>query len=232
MPVILTADEIAVLGLSLQVALASVALVAVPGALMGWLLARTRFPGKSVVDALVHLPLVLPPVVTGYLLLVAFGRRGLIGAWLESWFGLRIAFTWKGAALAAAVMAFPLMVRAVRLAVELTDRGLEDAARTLGASPLRVLATVTLPLAAPGILAGLVLAFARALGEFGATITLAGDIPGESRTLPVAIYAQSQVADGDDAVRRLVLISLAIALLALIGSEWVARRLARRVVAA
>ncbi len=225
----LSADEIDILVLSLRVALASIVVLAVPGVLMGWLLARRDFVGKSVVDALVHLPLVLPPVVTGYLLLLVFGRRGIIGAQLEAWFGLHIAFTWKGAALAAAVMAFPLMVRAVRLAIEMTDREIEDAARTLGASPLRVALTVTLPLAAPGLLAGLVLAFARSLGEFGATITLAGNIPGESRTLPVAIYAYAQVPDGDAPLHRLVVISIAVSVLALVGSEWLSRRLARRV---
>lgn len=225
----LTEDEASVLLLSLRVALTSIALLVVPGILTGWALARWRFPGKALLDALVHLPLVLPPVVTGYLLLLLLGRRGLLGAPLEAWFGLRIAFTWKGAAIAAAVMAFPLMVRAVRLAIEMTDREIEDAARTLGASPLRVLLTVTLPLAAPGILAGMVLAFARSLGEFGATITLAGNIPGESRTLPVAIYAYSQVPDGDAPLQRLVLLSVAVSVLALLGSEWLSRRLARRV---
>ncbi len=225
----LTSEEISVLLLSLQVALASIVALAVPGILMGWLLARFHFPGKALLDALVHLPLVLPPVVTGYLLLLLLGRHGLLGAPLEAWFGLRIAFTWKGAAIAAAVMAFPLMVRAVRLAIELTDREIEDAARTLGASPLRVLLSVTLPLAAPGILAGLVLAFARSLGEFGATITLAGNIPGESQTLPVAIYSYSQIPDGEPSVQRLVLISVTVSVLALLGSEWLSRRLARRV---
>ncbi|MBA3845343.1 MAG: molybdate ABC transporter permease subunit, partial [Planctomycetes bacterium] len=227
----LGAEEVEVLLLSLRVALASIALLALPGIALGWLLARRSFVGKSVVDALVHLPLVLPPVVTGYLLLVMFGRRGWVGVRLEAWFGLDIAFTWKGAALAAAVMAFPLMVRAVRLAIELTDREIEDAARTLGAGPLRVFLTVTLPLAAPGVLAGLVLAFARSLGEFGATITLAGNIAGESRTLPVAIYAYAQQHDGDVPLQRLVLISVLVSVLALIGSEWLSRRLARRLAA-
>ena len=159
----LTDEEVAILLLSLRVALVSVVLLVLPGVLTGWLLARRRFPGKALLDALVHLPLVLPPVVTGYLLLLLLGRKGLLGAPLEAWFGLRIAFTWKGAAIAAAVMAFPLMVRAVRLAIELTDSEIEYDARTLGAGPLRVLLTVTLPLAAPGILAGVVLAFARSL---------------------------------------------------------------------
>ncbi|HYE05942.1 MAG TPA: molybdate ABC transporter permease subunit [Planctomycetota bacterium] len=227
----LSAEEVDVLLLSLRVALASIAVLAIPGIAMGWLLARRDFFGKSLVDALVHLPLVLPPVVIGYLLLTVFGRRGLVGARLEEWFGLGIAFTWKGAALAAAVMAFPLMVRAVRLAIELTDREIEDAARTLGAGPLRVLLTVTLPLAAPGVLAGMVLAFARSLGEFGATFMLAGNIEGETRTMPVAIYSYIQQHDGDAPLHRLVLISIAVSVVALMGSEWLSRRLARRLAA-
>ena len=228
----LSTAEIEILALSLRVALTSMLLLALPGIALGWILARMRFPGRSLLDLLVHLPLVLPPVVTGYLLLVLFGRRGLLGAPLEDWFGLRIAFTWKGAAIAAAVMALPLLVRAVRLASEMTDRQVELAASTLGAGPLRVLLTITLPAAAPGILAGMVLAFARALGEFGATITLAGNIPGESRTLPVAIYAASQVPEGDPVVQRLVVCSIAISVLALLGSEWLSRRLAVRLGAA
>ncbi len=219
----MTADEWSILGLSLQVALGSLALLAVPGIALGWLLARREFPGKTLLDALVHLPLVLPPVVTGYLLLLLLGRRGPIGGWLHD-LGIDIAFTWKGAAIAAAAMSLPLLVRAVRLAIEMTDRRLEDAARTLGASPLRVALTITLPLAVPGIIAGLVLAFARSLGEFGATITLAGNIPGESRTLPVAIYSATQTPDGDAAAMRLVVISLVLSLFALAGSEWLNRR--------
>jgi molybdate transport system permease protein len=220
--------EVEILTLSLRVAFASIVLLALPGIALGWLLARVRFPGRSAVDLLVHLPLVLPPVVTGYLLLLLFGRNGLLGAPLEDWFGLRIAFTWKGAALAAAVMSLPLLVRAVRLAIEMTDRNVELAASTLGAGPLRILLTITLPAAAPGILAGMVLAFARSLGEFGATITLAGNIPGESRTLPVAIYTAAQIPEGDPVVQRLVLCSLVISVLALLGSEWLSRRLAAR----
>jgi molybdate transport system permease protein len=224
----LTPDEWAIIGLSLRVAFASLALMAIPGIALGWLLARREFIGKSLVDAAINLPLVLPPVVTGWLLLVAFGRNSPLGRILWEWFGVRVVFDWKGAVLASAVMAFPLMVRAVRLAVELADRELEQAARTLGASPWRVFISVTLPLAAPGILAGLVLGFARALGEFGATITLAGNIPGETRTLPVAIYGFSQVPDGDAQVWRLVLVSLGISLAAILGSEWLSRRLGRR----
>jgi molybdate transport system permease protein len=220
--------ELGILVLSLQVAGSALLLMVVPGVAMGWVLARCRFPGKALVDALVHLPLVLPPVVTGWLLLVACGRHSPIGQALEQWFGWRLVFDWKGAVLAAAVMAFPLLVRAVRLAIELADRDLERAAATCGASPLRVLCSVTLPLAMPGILAGLVLAFARCLGEFGATITLAGNIPGESRTLPVAIWQFTQTPDGDAAVWRLVSISVVVSVAALIGSEWLARRLGAR----
>lgn len=224
----LSPSEWEILLLSLRVAGCALLLLIVPGVAMGWLLARGHFPGKSVVDAVVHLPLVLPPVVTGWLLLIACGRHSPIGQILESWFGWRLVFDWKGAVLAAAVMAFPLLVRAVRLAIELADRDVERAAATCGASPLRVLWTVTLPLALPGILAGLVLAFARCLGEFGATITLAGNIPGESRTLPVAIWQFTQMPDGDGAVWRLVTISVAVSLAALVGSEWLARRLGAR----
>ena len=223
---VLTPEEWSILALSLQVALGSLLLLAVPGIALGWVLARCSFPGRTLLDVLVHLPLVLPPVVTGYLLLLLLGRRGPIGGWLHD-LGIDIAFTWKGAALAAAAMSLPLLVRAVRLAIELSDRRLEDAARTLGASPLRVLFTITLPLATPGIIAGLVLAFARSLGEFGATITLAGNIPGESRTLPVAIYALTQTPGGDDAALRLVVISLVLSLAALAGSEWLNRRWSR-----
>ena len=221
----LSDDEIRILLLSLRVALSSMVLLAIPGIWLGWLLARRQFYGKSLVDAVVHLPLVLPPVVTGYLLLLFLGRRGWLGSYLDSWFGLRLAFTWKGAAIAAAVMAFPLMVRSVRLAIEMTDRNLEDAARVHGAGPLRVLCQITLPLAAPGIIAGFVLSFVRALGEFGATITLAGNIPGESQTLPVAVYAFAQVPDGDASVLRLAGISIAVSLLALVSSNWLSRRM-------
>lgn len=217
-----------VLLLSLEVAGAALALMAVPGVAMGWLLARREFPGKALLDALVHLPLVLPPVVTGWLLLVACGRNSPLGRLAWEWFGWRLVFDWKGAVLAAAVMAFPLLVRAVRLAMELTDRDLERAAATCGAAPWRVFAGVTLPLAAPGIIAGLALAFARCLGEFGATITIAGNIPGESRTLPVAIWQYTQVPDGEGMVWRLAGLSLAVSLAALAGSEWLARRMRAR----
>lgn len=227
---LLTDEEWSIVALSAQVALSSLASMVVPGIALGWLLARKRFPGKIVVDMAVHLPLVLPPVVTGYLLLVLLGHGSAFGRWLES-HGLGVAFTWRGAALAAAVMSFPLMVRSVRTAIELVDPRLEDAVRTLGASPLRVILTVTLPLAAPGVIAGMVLSFARGLGEFGATMTLAGNIPGQSRTLPVAIFSYSQTPHGDDEVLRLLLISLTVSVLALLASELLTRRMQSRRVA-
>lgn len=221
-----------ILLLSLQVAGTALLLLAVPGIAVGWLLARCRFPGRALVDALVHLPLVLPPVVTGWLLLIAFGRHSPIGQALHDWLGWRLVFDWKGAVVAAAVMSFPLLVRAVRLAIELIDRDVERAAATCGAAPWRVFATVTLPLALPGILAGMVLAFARCLGEFGATITMAGNIPGESRTLPVAIWQYTQVPDGDGMAWRLASLSIAVSVAALVASEWLARRLNARIAAA
>jgi len=221
--------EIEALLLSLRVAAVATVCSLPLGLAAAWLLARTRFPGKAIVDAAIHLPLVLPPVVVGYLLLVLMGRRGMVGAWLYDTFGVSIAFTWKGAALAAAVMAFPLMVRAMRLSLEAVDRGLESAARTLGAGRGRVFLTVTLPLMAPGILAGMVLAFARALGEFGATITFVSNIPGETRTLPLALYTLTQTPDGEAAAARLALLTIAIAVAALIASEWMARRLKARI---
>lgn len=224
----LTPLEIEALGLSLRVAVVSVVCSLPFGIAAAWLLARRSFPGKSLVDGLIHLPLVVPPVVVGYLLLVLLGRRGPVGGWLYDVFGVSIAFTWKGAAIAAAVMAFPLMVRAMRLSLEAVDRRLEEAARTLGAGPARVFVTVTLPLMAPGILAGVVLAFARALGEFGATITFVSNIPGETRTLPIALYTLTQTPDGEAAAARLAVIAIVLALAAIIASEWLARRLARR----
>ena len=197
-------------------------------ALFCWLLARRSFPGKTLLDGIIHLPLVLPPVVVGYALLVLFGRKGVLGAPLHDWFGLSIAFTWQGAAVAAAVMGFPLMVRAIRLSLETMDRGLEDAARTLGAGRVAVFRTVTLPLIAPGVLTGVILAFARSLGEFGATITFVANIAGQTRTIPVAIYTYLNQPGGEDAATRLVWISIAVSLLALLGSEWAARRARRR----
>lgn len=220
----LTAEEWQVLALSARVAVVCALVLAVPGIALGWLLARVNFRGKVLVDALLHAPLVLPPVVTGYLLLVLLGRRGLLGAWLHDHLGITFAFTWKAAVVASALMALPLMVRSVRLAVELVDCRLEDAARTLGAGRWRTFATVTLPLALPGVVTGLILAFARSLGEFGATMIFAGNIAGETRTLPLAIYTFLQVPGGEAAALRLVVISLVLALGALAVSEWLARR--------
>ncbi|MCP5372766.1 MAG: molybdate ABC transporter permease subunit [Hyphomicrobiales bacterium] len=219
--------EMEALGLSLRVSLWAVAGSLPVGILTALVLARRRFPGKTLVNGLVHLPLILPPVVVGYLLLVLLGRRGVVGAWLHDWFGVTVAFTWKGAAIAAAVMAFPLMVRAIRLSIEGVDRRLEDAARTLGAGPLRIFATVTLPLILPGILTGTILAFARSVGEFGATITFVSNIPGETRTLPLALFTQTQVPGGEAAALRLVVISVVLAMAAVVLSEVLARRVAR-----
>ena len=220
--------ELEALRLSLRVASWSVAVSLPFGIAVAWLLARKTFPGKTVLDGLIHLPLVLPPVVVGYGLLLLLGRNGLLGRWLDAWFGVTLAFTWQAAAVAAAVMAFPLMVRAIRLSLESLDRGLEQAAATLGANPLRIFLTVTLPLAAPGLVVGCVLAFARSLGEFGATIMLAGNIAGETRTLPLAIYTEVQTPGGEAAALRLAILSVSLALAALLASEIVARRLRRR----
>jgi molybdate transport system permease protein len=225
----LTETETNALGLSLKVACWAVAGSLPPGIFVAWLLARFRFPGKAFVDGLVHMPLVLPPVVIGYLLLVLLGRKGIIGAWLYGLFGISMAFTWKGAAVASAVMAFPLLVRAVRLSIEGVDQGLEEAARTLGAGFWRVFFTITLPLITPGLLTGIILAFARSLSEFGATITFVSNIPGETRTLPLALYTLIQVPDGEFGALRLCVISMVVALLALIASEILARRLTVRI---
>ncbi len=225
MPVLeLTPDEWTAVKLSLRIALWATAASLPAGIAVAYLLARASFWGKALIDGIVHLPLVLPPVVTGYLLLVLFGRRGPIGVFLADQLGIVLSFRWTGAALAAAVMAFPLMVRAIRLAFEAIDRRLEDAASTLGANRLLVFLTVTLPLALPGIIAGTVLAFARALGEFGATITFVSNIPGETQTISAAIYTYTQVPGGDAAALRLVAVAVVIALVALIVSEWFARR--------
>nr|WP_221239417.1 molybdate ABC transporter permease subunit [Sphingomonas xinjiangensis] len=194
---------------------------------IAYLLARGRFPGKVLIDGIVHLPLVVPPVVTGWLLLLAFAPAGPVGAWLADWFGVSVMFRWTGAALAAAVMALPLMVRAMRLSIEAVEPRLEQAARTLGAGRLRVFWTLTLPLSLPGIIAGLVLGFARALGEFGATITFVSNVPGETETLPLAIYSALQVPGSEALVLRLALISVVLALVALILSELLARRSSR-----
>jgi molybdate transport system permease protein len=224
----LTQEEAEAVRLSLKVAgwavLASLPL----GIAMAALLARWEFPGKSVVNGLVHLPLVLPPVVTGYGLLLLLGRRAPVGAWLESTFGIVLAFRWTGAAVAAGVMGFPLMVRAIRLSIEAVDRRLESAARTLGANRAWTFATITLPMALPGVLAGAILAFAKSLGEFGATITFVSNIPGETRTLPNAIYTFTQVPGGDEAALRLCLIAIILSLTALIASELLSRLVRRR----
>ena len=210
--------------LSIKVAIAATGVSLPVGIFFAYALARWEFPGKQILNGVIHLPLVLPPVVTGYLLLLSFGPLGPIGQVLDS-LGLSVAFRWTGAALAAGVMGFPLMVRAIRLSLEQIDRGLEDAAATLGASPLRIFLTITLPLALPGVLAGAVLAFAKAMGEFGATITFVANIPGETQTLPSAIYAFLQVPGGESSALRLVLISVAISLVALILSEALSRKL-------
>jgi len=226
---LVSAAELGVILLSLKVALWSVA-VSLPLAIVAaYLLARHDFPGKSVLDAVLHLPLVLPPVVIGYFLLILFGRQGPLGAWLESWFGVVVAFRWTGAALACAVMGFPLMVRAIRLSMEAIDPRLEAAAATLGAGNTGVFITITLPLALPGIFTGILLSFARGLGEFGATITFVSNIPGETETLPLAIYALTQVPGGDAQALRLCVISIILSLAALLVSEALVRRAGRRV---
>lgn len=220
----LTPEEWQIVLLSLKVSS-----VAVAGSLpiafgLAWLLARRNFRGKVLLDAVVHLPLVLPPVVIGWLLLIAFGRTGFIGGWLESWLGVTVIFRWTGAAIAAAVMALPLMVRAIRLSIEAIDRRLEGAARTLGATRLHAFWTISLPLSLPGVLAATVLGFARSIGEFGATITFVSNIPGETRTLPIAIYSELQIPGGEDAVTRLAIISIILSLGALVASELLSRR--------
>ena len=226
---LLAPEEWQAVALSLKVAFWASLLSLPVGLFCAFALARWRFPGRQVLNWLVHLPLVLPPVVTGYLLLLSFGRRAPLGAALHDWFGVTLAFRWTGAALAAAIMAFPLMVRAMRLAIEAVDPRLEEAAATLGASRLRVFATVTLPLISPGIIAGAVLAFAKAMGEFGATITFVSNIPGETRTVPSAIYAFLQVPGGEASALRLVVVAVVIAVAALILSEWLSRRVAERI---
>ncbi|MEZ0231652.1 MAG: molybdate ABC transporter permease subunit [Methylophilaceae bacterium] len=224
-----TAEETAALLLSIKVALWCTAAIILPGIFVAWLLARKSFFGKTLLDSLVHMPLVLPPVVPGFLLLILLGNQGMVGKWLNEVFGISIAFTWIGAVVASAVMAFPLMVRSARLAITLVDQKLEYAAQTLGARPLRVFFTITLPLALPGILTGLILAFSRSLGEFGATITFVGNIEGETRTLPLAIYTYTQVPGGDEPAIRLVILSMVIALSALIASEFLERKMTQRI---
>lgn len=224
----LTPEEWQAVALSLRVSVVAT-LASLPfGMLAAYALARWRFPGRGLLNVLVHLPLVLPPVVTGYLLLLTFGRQGAVGQFLEQ-FGIIFAFRWTGAALAAAIMGFPLMVRAIRLAVEAVDPRFEQAAATLGASRIGVFLTVTLPLILPGILAGMVLAFAKAMGEFGATITFVSNIPGQTQTLPSAIYAFLQIPGGESSALKLVSIAVVIAMAALFLSEWLSRAVARRI---
>jgi molybdate transport system permease protein len=220
----LTPEDWTAILLSLRIAVVSTAVALPFGIAIAYLLARKSFWGKSLIDAVVHLPLVLPPVVTGYLLLITFGRRAPVGAFLDRTLGIVLSFRWTGAALACGVMAFPLMVRAIRLSIEAIDARLEDAAATLGARPAWVFATVTLPLALPGIIAGVMLAFARALGEFGATITFVSNIPGETQTISAAIYTLTQVPGGDRAALSLVVVAVIISIAALVASEWFARR--------
>lgn len=225
----LTPEEWTAIRLSLRIAIWAT-LVALPfGIAVAWVLARKTFWGKTLLDGLVHLPLVLPPVVTGYLLLITLGRRAPLGAFLADNFGIVFSFRWTGAALACGLMAFPLLVRPIRLSFEAVDRRLEQAASTLGASRFWIFFTVTLPLALPGVIAGMVLCFAKALGEFGATITFVSNIPGETQTISAAIYSYTQVPEGDAGALRLVVVATLIAMAALIASEWLARRVGRRV---
>jgi molybdate transport system permease protein len=225
----LSPEEWRAVALSLRVSFWATLLSLPLGIFVAYALARWEFWGKQVLNGLVHLPLILPPVVTGYLLLLTFGRKGYVGQFLDEWFGIVLAFRWTGAVLAAAVMAFPLMVRAIRLAIEAVDPKLEEAASTLGAPPLWVFATVTLPLILPGIVAGAILAFAKAMGEFGATITFVSNIPGQTQTLPSAIYAFLQVPGGDGQAFRLVVVAIVVAMAALLLAEWVSRTIAKRI---
>lgn len=224
----LTPEEWTALTLSVRVAAIAAIALLIPGIACGWFLARVRIPGKTLIEGIVHLPLVLPPVVVGYLMLIVLGRRGLAGEWLYETFGWRWAFHWTGAVLASMVMAFPLMVRSVRLSVELIDPDIEEASRTLGAGTIRSFFTITLPLALPGILAGTILAFARALGEFGATITFAGNIEGETRTLPLAIFSSLQTPGNDNPVLRLTILSIVVSLAALSAGQILANRMNAR----
>ena len=223
----MTAAELEIIGLSLKVAGVATLASAVPAVAVAWVLARSRIWGRSWLNVLVHLPLVVPPVVTGYVLLRVFGRHGWVGEWLDRYLGLQFSFRWTGAALAAAIMSFPLVVRAVRLGIESVDARVEESAGTLGASPFWVFLTITLPLAVPGLLAGLIIGFAKALGEFGATITFVSNIPGETQTLALAVYTQLERPGGDEAAMRLALISIAISVFALAASEALARSFKR-----
>ncbi|PQO44289.1 molybdate ABC transporter permease subunit [Blastopirellula marina] len=220
----MTPGDWSAIAVSLKVALAAVVCSLPLGVAAGWLLARKRFPGKLILETCVNLPLVMPPVVTGYLLLIAFGRHGPIGSWLDQWLGVQLVFDWKGAALAAAVVSFPLLVRSIRSAIAGVDVRLEDAARTLGAGPWDLFFTITLPLARRGVIAGAVLAFARALGEFGATIMIAGNIAGETRTIPLMIYSQLETPGGERNIVLLIAASILISAAALLVSEYLERR--------
>lgn len=224
---LLTSEELSILFLSLKVAFWSMVITVIPGIFCGWILARKAFFGKTLFNSLVHLPLVLPPVVTGYFLLMIFGKQGLFGQQLYSIFGFTFSFNWKGAVLASAIVGFPLLVRSVTVAIELIDSNLERAALTLGAYPLKVFFTITLPLALPGIITGLILCFARSLGEFGATITFVGNIPDETQTIPLAIFTYTQIPGEESGAFRLILISIVISMGALIASEFLNHR-ARR----
>lgn len=216
--------EVEAIILSLKVGLWSIIICLPFGIFFGYILAKKNFYGKSVVDGILHLPLVIPPVVTGYVLLILFGNNGVIGKWLKETFNFTFAFNWKGAALASAVMSFPLMVRAIRLSIESIDNGLEDAAKTLGRTKINIFFTITMPLSITGIIAGIVLAFARSLGEFGATITFVANIPGETQTLPIALYSVLQIPDGEIVAAKLCIISILIAFVALILSEFFSRK--------
>nr|WP_222939864.1 molybdate ABC transporter permease subunit [Photobacterium sp. BZF1] len=224
----MTEYEVQALLLSLKIASVAVVVSLPFGVICAWLLARCQFVGKSLLDGLVHLPLVLPPVVIGYLLLVLMGRQGAVGKVLYEWFGLTFSFSWRGAVLAVAVVSFPLMVRSIRLALESVDYKLEQAARTLGASPLKVFFTITLPLTLPGVLTGAILAFARALGEFGATITFVSNIPGETQTIPLAMYSFIETPGAEDQAARLCVIAIVIALASILASEWLSRMARQR----
>lgn len=226
---LLTPLESQALILSLKIS-ATAVLVSLPiGIFIAWLLARKEFWGKSIVDGFTHLPLVLPPVVIGYLLLITMGRQGIIGQWLYTHLGISFSFNWKGAALACAVVSFPLLVRSIRLSFEVVDQRLEQAARTLGASPWRVFYSITLPLIMPGVLSGLVLAFARSLGEFGATITFVSNIPDQTQTIPLAMFAFLETPGEEHSAMRLCLLSIALALIAQFSSEWLSRKMKRRI---
>jgi molybdate transport system permease protein len=222
---LLSADEWEVVLLTLSVATRSVAFGLPVAVLVAWLLARGRFPGRPLLDALAHLPMVLPPVVVGWLLLLIFGLRGPVGGWLQAWFGIRLVFTTAGASLACAVMSFPLMLRAIRLSLDAVDPGLEQAARTLGAGAVDRFFNVVLPLTAPGVLVGGIVGFASCLGDFGAVITFAGNIPGQTQTLPLAIYAALQTPGGEETAARLSLVSVTLAIAGLLASQWLSRRL-------